>query len=48
MSEQYLQELRFASQSIKQDIGKTEKSYSEEFSNLGNQIYFNFHKPYDL
>ncbi|XP_057770575.1 kinesin-like protein KIN-14K [Salvia miltiorrhiza] len=33
-----LRELRFSSQSIQQEIGKTEKSYSEEFSNLGAKI----------
>ncbi|KAA8541222.1 hypothetical protein F0562_025171 [Nyssa sinensis] len=33
-----LQELRFASQSIKQEILKTQKSYSEEFHRLGIKI----------
>ncbi|KAL6494315.1 hypothetical protein OROGR_031115 [Orobanche gracilis] len=33
-----LHELRFASQSIQQEIVRTQKSYSEEFSNLGSRI----------
>ncbi|KAL6518245.1 hypothetical protein OROMI_033946 [Orobanche minor] len=33
-----LRELRFASQSIQQEIVRTQKSYSEEFSNLGSRI----------
>ncbi|KAL3512250.1 hypothetical protein ACH5RR_024967 [Cinchona calisaya] len=33
-----LRELRFASQSIKQEILKTQKSYSEEFNSLGMKI----------
>ncbi|KAL3824785.1 hypothetical protein ACJIZ3_020814 [Penstemon smallii] len=33
-----LRELKFASQSIRQDIMRTQKSYSEEFSDLGSRI----------
>ncbi|KAL6545475.1 hypothetical protein OROGR_009349 [Orobanche gracilis] len=33
-----LRELRFASQCIQQEIVRTQKSYSEEFSNLGSRI----------
>lgn len=33
-----VQELRFASQSIKQEITKTQKSYLEEFNQLGMKI----------
>lgn len=42
MNETSIQELKFASQSIQQEIGKTEKSYQEEFSSLGKFFFSDF------
>lgn len=48
MSDTSIQELKFASQSIQQEIGKTEKSYQEEFSSLGKFFFQIFVELYGI